>query len=349
MRRFFAKGSFLCVLTICCLGSLEVTSRWLAPISAGARYLNLDGEPIVVLGEDPCPFEPNLVFRQVAAEFDVRVTTSAAGNRVPADEDPKLVFLGDSFTFGQGLADNETFAALYCSALNESCANLGFPGTGTAQQVDILERFLKERHWRPREVKLFMLVMTGTLLGGNDLLDNLRYEEGPRAAHEHAPGQQLARGGLWEQVLAKRKQVLAHSNLARFLYFEFGPRIRTAISPSPPRERLQHALAVTRRHLDRLRELSLRYGFAYRIYLVPPVQDILRGTDDETFLTMRSLAPGAAIHTTAGLFVPSPESYYYPYDGHWNVRGARAVAEFLVEEMRQEQREKRTNQPAPRS
>jgi hypothetical protein len=349
MRYFFAKGSLLGVLTICCLGSLEVSSRWLAPISPGARYLSLDGEPIVVLGEEPCPFQPNLVFRQVAAEFDVRVTTSAAGNRVPADEDPQVVFLGDSFTFGQGLADSETFAALYCSALNVSCANLGFPGTGTAQQVDILERFLKERHWRPREVKLFMLVMTGALLGGNDLLDNLRYEKGPSVAQEHVRGRQPARGGLWERILAKRKQVLSHSNLARFLYFEFGPRIRAAISPAPPQGELERALVVTRRHLARLRELSLRYGFAYSIYLVPPVQDILRGTDDETLLTMRGLAPGTAIQTTAGLFVPSPESYYYPYDGHWNVRGARAVAKFLVEEMRQEQREKRSKQPAPGS
>ena len=89
------------------------------------------------------------------------------------------------------------------------------------------------------------------------------------------------------------------------------------------------AVAATERALARLDELSKRAGFEYRIYLIVPVHDIIRGTDDETLATLRGVTPKPVV-PTAELFRESPQDFYYAFDGHLNPQGSRRVAEFLV-------------------
>ena len=51
-------------------------------------------------------------------------------------------------------------------------------------------------------------------------------------------------------------------------------------------------LTATGLQLTRLQALARRYGFAYEIYLIHPVQDIVRGTHEET--------PGATLRDIPG-------------------------------------------------
>ncbi|MDJ0950184.1 MAG: SGNH/GDSL hydrolase family protein [Alphaproteobacteria bacterium] len=308
---------------------VELVSRVVWPISPGAQRLTLDGDPVSAISSSPYHLRPNLVYRQVSSEFDAVTTITPFGHRIPhVTGNPEIVFLGDSFTFGDGLADEETFVSIYCSRERLSCANLGRGGTGTGEQLDILEYFLGRLGWRPQEVKLFMLAMSGALMAGNDFLDNLNYEM--RGMEMKAGLTSSASFGFWRSLLDLRRTLLRYSNLARLVYFHFGPSMRTALSPKPRQGTLKKALEATRRQLNRLEELSEEYGFSYQIYVLHPVQDILRETHIATVAAIRNLAPRARVTGTAQLFEHQPAKFYYPYDGHLNARGSRRVAELLL-------------------
>lgn len=326
MRRRLATGMLL--LASCGLSLLgaELASHWLKPVEIGVAHVASDGSRIGSW------LAPGRVYRQVSAEFDALTSITDEGYRGPAARgDPEVVFLGDSFTFGWGLSDDETFASVYCRSLRLRCANLGAPGTGTLEQVEILERFLSGRGWRPAEVKLFIFAMTASFSAGNDLADNYEYaQRRQRGAEEGAPSA-AERRGLLERVLGLRRSVLRHSNLVRLAKYYWGPALRSALVPQLDRERLEASLAITRRALQHLHRLSAEYGFAYSIYVIHPVQDILRASDEATRAELEHIAP-APVRRTAQLFAADPPHFYYAYDGHLNRAGSQRIAEFLVAE-----------------
>ena len=52
---------------------------------------------------------------------------------------PPILAVGDSFTFGHGVADKEVFSSIFCEKRGVSCLNLGRSGTDTFEQVRILQ------------------------------------------------------------------------------------------------------------------------------------------------------------------------------------------------------------------
>lgn len=323
-------GSLLLLLGSILFGLLlaEVGTRYLLPLSPGARTLDLEGKPVAVDG-DRLRFPRNLQYREVAQEFDVLITVTEKGHRVPAvDGSPEMIFLGDSMTFGMGLTDEQTFVAQFCDGAHLRCANLGRGGTGTRWQLDILEEFLESEGWRPKELRLFMMVMTSALMAGNDLTDNLHdvREAGDKCKHE--PRSWLAK------VLAYRKLLLRYSNLARVTYFYFGPYLRSALSPAPEGNELDAALRATVEQLNRLEEFSQHYGFRYKVYLLYPMQDLLRGSHQKTLETIIPIVPNGQVVDTSSAVLDDPSRYFYPYDGHLNAEGAKRIAEFLLREHR---------------
>ena len=241
---------------------------------------------------------------------------------------PEIVFLGDSFTFGTGLADEETFAWLYCEAAARSCANLAEPGSGTARQVERLREFLDGRGWRPREVKLFVFAMTASFSAGNDLQDN--YLAGRARSAQPSPG---AGGGWLERVLALRGWLERRSNLVRLAKYHWGPLLRSALVPALDDARRSEALERTREALGGLAQLGRSYGFALSLYLINPVQDVRRGTHRDTQDALSAVSP-VALRPTAQVLQHDPARYYFPLDGHLNPRGARAIADLLLAEPR---------------
>lgn len=306
----------------------EALSRVFAPISDLRENIALDGERIRDF------VQPGIVYRQVSNEYDALTTITEAGYRVPAvDGSPDVIFIGDSFTFGFGLADDETFVSIYCRERKLPCANLGRPGSGTLREVERLEEFLLRYQWRPREVRLFFFGMSGSFSNGNDFRDNYDREmQMRRAAAGIAPegtAEETGQGGAAERLIGWQGFLLEHSNLLRLLKFYAGPTLKSLIVADPGDARMQVALDATRRALARLDELSRRDGFRYEIYLIVPVQDILRGTADDTLSTLDSVAPKPAV-PTAQLFADSPAGYYFAFDGHLNPQGSRKLAGFLL-------------------
>jgi hypothetical protein len=329
MRRTLA-GSLAAVLllgfgVLTAFALLEGLTRVFLPISPGTRILALDDEPVDIHCGSAVRLCSAVAFHEVASEFDARITLSNAGNRVPDSSRPALVFVGDSFTFGTGLHDEQTFAFRYCAATGRACVNLGRSGTGTGEQIDVLEHYLVTEGWEPDEVWLFMVAMTDALMAGNDLADNLKCATGP--------GEPQNGDGVLHILASSRREVLNRSNGARAIYFHLAPLLRTLLSPAPREKTLDAALDATRMQLLRLHALGRRYGFRYRIFVLHPVQDLLRQTHTRTLEAVAGIAPpGIPVTETAAVLLDDPTRYYYSYNGHLNPAGARAITRLLLRE-----------------
>lgn len=327
-REWAIRAMLMLASLLVALLAAEGLSRIFAPISDLRENIALDGERIRDF------LTPGSVYRQVSNEYDALTTITDRGHRVPAvDGNPDIVFIGDSFTFGYGLRDEETFVSVYCTRQGLSCANLGQPGSGTLRQVERLEQYLAQWGWRPREVRLFFFAMSGSFSSGNDFVDNYDRELRMRAeaaGRNSPPKQPEARaGGAAERIIGLQSSLLRHSNLMRLLKFYAGPLLKSMIVAEPGGERMTVALDATRKALLRLDALSREYGFEYSIYLIVPVQDILRGTSGQTLAALNSVAPKPAI-PTAQLYADSPAQYYFAFDGHLNPEGNRLLAGFLA-------------------
>lgn len=332
IRREWAIGIFL--ISVSCLVALllaEVVARVFFPISDGRDNVTLDGMPVKGW------FPPGTVYRQIANEYDAVTTITDKGHRVPGVEgNPDVVFIGDSFTFGFGLTDDETFVSIYCKARHRECVNLGIPDSGTLRQVERLEKAINEWHWKPKEVKLFFFGMSGSFSAGNDFVDNYDRYIREHAAQEdisQREGIQTQKGestvGFAERIIGLQASVLEHSTLMRLVKYYWGPMLKSLLVADPGKERMATALVATRENLARLDELSRQVGFDYTIYLLVPVQDIIRSSYGETIAALNSVSPKPAV-ATAELFLDSPQNFYYAFDGHLNVKGSRRIAEFLI-------------------
>ena len=87
----------------------EGLSRIFVPISDLRENIMPNGERIRSF------VTPGSVYRQVSNEYDALTTITDKGHRAPVVEgNPDIVFIGDSFTFGYGLSDHQTFVSRYC-------------------------------------------------------------------------------------------------------------------------------------------------------------------------------------------------------------------------------------------
>ena len=156
------KLLFSCVTVVLVLAALEGAARLLVRVAPDARWarhstlVNAVGFPALndILVEDPAAFwttRPNVSNKRMqgqvasSSRLDFTVSTDAAGCRkVP--ERPgatsAVAFLGDSTTFGVGVNDDQTYAALLQQRLGDvQTVNLGVPGYTAYQGRLRLESF----------------------------------------------------------------------------------------------------------------------------------------------------------------------------------------------------------------
>lgn len=324
----FFNGVLLIASISIGLAAVEVVSRFAIPIHA-EPLLDSNGHA-VGLARDRLRLKAGMKLRQVTSEFEATYTTTDAGHRAPAVlGNPDMVFIGDSFTFGYGVDDDQTFVYLYCSKRKLSCANLGRPGTGTAQQVDILESFLTRERWRPRRVRLMIFAMVGGLMNGNDLTDNLAHA---RSRHNVDTNDLVSdSASVISREIVRLRYTLQKLNMTNVALLYAGPLLRQWFTPEADRAIVAEALAATVRELARLDKMSNQYGFAYDVGIVHAMQDVLRGTDGDTVRAIRDTVPqGAAVYSTADAVRIDPKRFYYAIDMHLNPRGHEALAAVLA-------------------
>ncbi len=317
----------------------EGASRLIYPIEYGHKYFDQDGAPIHPVTGGAYGLTPGLAFVQKTQEFEKRTTHTARGFRGPSNgfmdpRRPDLIFIGDSMTYGIGLADEETIPYLYCAQKNLRCINLARPGTSTGMQLDLLEAYFKEERARPRQVFLIMNVMTTVQFGGNDLTDNLY--DARRAQQASSPAQSTeveVKPGIAAYAFEWRKAILGSSNLARLTFYVFGPAIKSIMAPGLEENEKIEALKATQDHLLRLEELSRKHGFSVQIILVHPIQDLLRVSYVQTQEDIQSILPEKfRIRGTGDALLKSGniQDYYYPLDGHVTPKGAAVIADHLA-------------------
>ncbi len=135
-------------------------------------------------------FEPHTTFSLEHQEYNIASTIDAYGGRdVPARRDlppgdrQLLPVLGDSFTFGVGVDDAETYVNILARNLGLRLVNLGVPGSDLHKQLDIVE-MRHDELGRP-ERYLFAFYF------GNDFADLLRSrQQSSNPAHREPPRQE---------------------------------------------------------------------------------------------------------------------------------------------------------------
>ncbi len=315
------------------LGLVEAGSRLILPLQYGHTFVSLNGEPINPIKSD-LELKPGITFRQVTQEFDKIITHTPGGFRGPmSPSEPEIIFIGDSFTYGVGLGDGETIPYLYCTALGLACANLGRGGTATIRQLDILEHYLHKTGWRPKEVKLMMLVMTSSLMAGNDLNGNVEeWQDQNQSRQSSEKAEENERLGPWQDIVSQRKAILRYSNLARAIFYFYGPAVRAKLSPKSAAKELEKALKITQQQLKRLDRLSKDLGFSYSVYIIHPVRDLINNTYEQTNRSILDMVPNKVVIDTAPALLNSGsiDSYFYNMDGHLNPVGAKTVADYMA-------------------
>ena len=345
--RWLPNFVLLTVSVLIALVIAEVISRWLIPVTFSHRFIDMEtGQNVQPYRAGELRLTPNLNMRHTAMEFDATMSLTPLGTRGPTNGlPPEVIFVGDSFTFGWGIADGQTFVDQFCKKAHLKCANLGMPTTGTKTQLDILNHYLKTEGWRPTIVYLVFWGMTSQLSSGNDLLDNLKearqmvnqspdmIESSRKTAKSSAPSMQREIETPlrnWEHVLNLRRY-LFESNLFRLIYHKLAPVFRAKFGIRPTPARLRRALDVTRNEFDRFRSLSEEFGFAPRVVLIHPMQDLMTGTWRETENAISEISTDLTFVKTAESFLPDPTKYYFTRDAHFNSDGAGLVSDILTE------------------
>lgn len=285
-------------------------------------------------------------------EYDVGYATNALAFRGPeaAAREPAALWLGDSFTFGFGVNDGETFVdrldAARAGGLRH--VNLGVPGYSTDQEALLLERRLSTFDARFVGVVVYL---------GNDLIDNaLAF---PMQADTAKPYFVLRADGAlaFNPAPAARKPPAEQGRSFGVRLFEMagvapGPldRLLTSIEtarwldlerPAPPDDleaRIAPALdgqlalfaALVRRMVGLGRPLAVVL-VASRRHLTAP--ESWAGRYQEAGRRrLRDLDLGAPIIDLAEGFreLPGASGLHYPYDGHFTAAGHAAAAEMIV-------------------
>ena len=296
----------------------EVASRVFSPISPGPSILDSNGNKLKI-----SYIEPGKTFRITTPDYDAQTSITQDGYRAPrANGNPDTIFIGDSFTYAQGVTDQQAFPAIYCQSKGIQCANLAVPGASTLYETDRLEHYLRTKNWSPNYVNLFFFT-------GNDFTDNLaasaNRREGIAYQPEETSPQVQEQKSLGQRII---ETGLHYSNLLRVAYYKVLPVFRD--NPQQSEDALNDALKITRTELLRLNALSEKYAFALRIFIVFPQQEIEQGIYKKLTEKIQSISPVPVI-PLGELFKENTAHYYFPTDGHFNVAGNRKLADYLLQ------------------
>lgn len=135
------------------------------------RYGSDAGWPVETLNHKFVRFKPGQTFKVNYYEYHTTVHTDAWGGRsVGGDPKSKKIlvpFIGDSFAFGLGVEDQQTFVSLLGHNAKWHPLNLGVPGSALPNQLDMIEM----RHQELNSPRLYVF----TFFTGNDVTDIMKY------------------------------------------------------------------------------------------------------------------------------------------------------------------------------
>lgn len=278
----------------------------------------------------------------VQPEYRKPVTIGAAGLRGgdPRPRGPstyRIVCIGDSFTFGQGVGDDEAFPAQLEQLLDArfpaadvQVLNAGVPGYGTVDELRYLESRIERLD--PDLVIVQFLSVNDFHNNGAPALGRVEVRDGWLYENE-APRPQPWRTLDW----LKRK-----SRLASFVSERAGAvAMRLGLMDAGVGDTVDAAeaeLAVTT--LERIAERTARHGAVSLFVLATGQAPIV--APDEPVLAAKPVVERAAREAGAVFVDLTPDlreraraadaaALYYPLDGHWTAAGHAVAAETLAQ------------------
>lgn len=290
---------------------------------------------------------PNIRLRYHRPEFDTLVELDAEGWRRPDPPRPagaarRILVLGDSFTWGWGVSQGETFTDRLQAHLAPAVAivNRGVNGFGTAQEYLLLERELAAHRYETVVLMFFI----------NDLDDNSDGKDGHRPYFDLVDGRLLPRN---QPATARTSPLLIflkdHSRAYLFVEFELG-MLKRRFRGEADSERLYrekaavdfHQLpgyAVTAHLLDEMNRLVRAHGGRFLVVYIPQRSEFEGDTplpyvgsvhamiDDiarQAGIPMIDLAPAFRQEAKNG------RQLVFPIDAHWTPQGHALAADVLL-------------------
>jgi len=340
------------------LACAEIALRYILPLPVHGGTYHADGGKSVRIANDRFRLKPNLDVTHVASEFSAQIRTNELGYRKQVNEStaPDYLFLGDSFTFGHGVSDQDTFASIFCEENKHTCLNLGRSGTNTFSQLQVLKYAIDARGIRPKTVILVMLAACWINQSGNDLGDNLKHYRSKN--NSSAPGiaaarfagtaplsstsakeavsadQKSAASQLTNSLLKNIQSWLGEFEITKRTMLIVSSRLKSSLYACSAQESIDAAIASTRVALTELEQLATKHQFSVKVFSIHPYQE-LDGTFRKTQSNLRTAIPETFEYIATGQRFR--KTHYFPYDGHFNVAGHANMA-FVIERRLTEKR-----------
>lgn len=354
----------LATSTVVALTAAEVYLRAAGPDWLELRMRELTAGNAQSFGSDrPWPvekrggrivrFEPGAELTVQHVEYHKTAHFDELGARVTGDgrgRTPLIPILGDSFTFGIGVEDDETFASHLARKSGRRVLNLGVPGFSLKEELNVVELMHEELGSPP----LYVFVA----YAGNDL-----YETWARRAAQPAPSGAAPKSPPW---YARANALVNHHPLLRKSYLlQFSRQsLLTFLDPSRKtgmsflfrliRDEafLEECIRVYSKQMERLERLGRENSFDTIFVVIPAKYQIdqeqfeakavyygIDGAHLDPHAPTRALVEiyehfGFPVIDASGCLQNSGSvaTLYYVQDGHFTGAGHRAFARCLLDE-----------------
>lgn len=274
--------------------------------------------------------------------YDIKFTNGDDGFRVthkgdiPDFVNKKIMFIGDSFTYGKGVNDQETFAYELQQALIKDSVeiiNAGVEGRGTDHALRSYQ-FYKDKY-QPNTVIYFAHY--------NDLADNIRdeYFDVINDSTLIPKSFEKLTGGTKEKLRKSKiyNRLISHSHFFSLLKAVLvNLLIPDQIVSYEDGIDMDRAKNLTSIYIEQLRKEVEADGRKFLVYYIPAINDIdarIKGqqTEQEAFFDNYFRDKNVTFYNLSDDFIDSGEmnilKHFYLLEGHWNPNGHQLVAEKL--------------------
>jgi len=334
-KRIMANVIILCISIIICNIIIELLAMIYFPTyNPSGKYDTYQDAKGLLLGE-------KLFYGRIwdnAGDFDVDVATNKYGFRDKKDlslsTDEDFFAVGDSFSFGYGVAEDKRYSNLLESYLiNQKVYNISVPGG----DFDDYNNYIQYSRNNGATIKNLII----GICMENDLMD-----------YNHKKVQTRRRdavGGILGTIkdYLNRKSTaynaITHFVKDRKIMVEILKKLWIVDDPIGIIPENKYNDAILKSSIERLREIAKPYA---TIILIIPSRGLWKGKDiinerrtHYEFIKLIRQERIAVIDMLAYLeegTIDPFQTYYFPHDGHWNEKAhqkaAKAISDYIKDE-----------------